>query len=94
MSEARVLWYFLAKGQQKSAANPISVVGWHFFRFQKHVRIADEIREPARLVAGQPADQMQQRRAFGQVERRAQPDVIAADIEAQRNLSLAAFGMN
>lgn len=63
------------------------MVGWHFFRFQKAVRIADEIREPARLEPGQPADEMQQRRAFGQIERRAEPDVVAADIQTQRNLA-------
>lgn len=35
--------------------------------------IADEIREPARRVAGQAADQAEQRSAFGQVEWRAEP---------------------
>jgi hypothetical protein len=36
------------------------------------MRIADEIGEPARRVAGQAADQAEQRSAFGEVERRAQ----------------------
>lgn len=37
-----------------------------------HMRVTDEIGEPARGVAGQAADQRQQRRALGEVERRAQ----------------------
>lgn len=36
------------------------------------VRVADEISEPARRVARQPTEQRQQRRAFGEVERRAE----------------------
>ena len=51
------------------------------------VRIADEVAEPARRVAGQPADQMHQRRAFGQVERRAQTQVVRAHVEAHRQLA-------
>lgn len=36
-----------------------------------HMGIADEVGEPARRVAGQAADEAEQRGAFGQVERRA-----------------------
>src|SRR5690606_37789863 len=50
-----------------------------------NVRIADEVGKPARRITGQAAYQMQERGAFRQVEGRAQADVIAADIEAQRN---------
>lgn len=37
-----------------------------------HMGIADEVGEPARRVAGQAADQAQQRSAFGQIEWRAE----------------------
>ena len=38
-----------------------------------HMGVADEVGEPARRVTGQAAHQRQQRGAFGEVERRAQP---------------------
>ncbi|MNN45150.1 hypothetical protein D3C81_1594700 [compost metagenome] len=50
------------------------------------MRIADKVGEPLRLVTGQAADYMQQRGGFGQVERRAEADIVAADVEAERNL--------
>jgi hypothetical protein len=37
-------------------------------------------------VAGQPTDQVQQGRAFCQIERCAEADIVAADVQAQRNL--------
>jgi len=36
-----------------------------------HMGIADEVGEPARRITGQTAEERQQRRAFGEVERRA-----------------------
>ena len=54
------------------------------------VRVADEIGEPARLVARQAADQVQQRGAFGEVEGGAEADVVRADVEAERDLALLA----
>ena len=47
------------------------------------VGITDEIGEPARRVAGQAADQAQQRSTLGEVERRAQAQVVGADVEGQ-----------
>ena len=47
--------------------------------------IANKVGEPARRVAGQAADQAQQRCAFSQVERRTQAQVIGADVEGQGN---------
>ncbi|MNL07613.1 hypothetical protein D3C87_1282980 [compost metagenome] len=52
--------------------------------------ITDEIGEPARRVAGQATDQAQQRGAFGEVERRAQTQVVGADIQGQGDL----FGLD
>lgn len=45
--------------------------------------IADEVGEPARRVAGQAADEAEQRGAFGQVERRAEAQVVGADVQGQ-----------
>ena len=50
------------------------------------VGITDEIGEPARRVTGQATDQAQQRGAFGEVERRAQTQIIGADVQSQRDL--------
>ncbi|VVN05201.1 hypothetical protein PS647_03548 [Pseudomonas fluorescens] len=50
------------------------------------VGITDEIGEPTRRVARQTTDQAQQRSAFGEVERRAQAQVVGADVEGQGNL--------
>ena len=47
--------------------------------------IADEVGEPARRITGQAPNQAQQCRAFGQVERRAQPQVIGANVQREGN---------
>ena len=50
-----------------------------------HVGITDEVGEPARRVTGQATDQAQQRSTFGQVERRAQAQIVGADVKGQGN---------
>ena len=52
------------------------------------VCVANEVGEPARLVAGEAAHQGQQRGAFSEVEGCAQAHVVAADVQAQRDLAL------
>ena len=64
----------------------MSVVGWYFFWFQKDMRVADEIAKPTWLVTGQTPHQMEQRCPFREIERRPQPHIITAYVEAQRNL--------
>ncbi len=49
--------------------------------------VTNEIGEPARRVARQTTDQAQQRRAFGQVERRAQTQIVRTDVEGQRDFT-------
>lgn len=55
-----------------------------------HMGIADEVGEPARCIAGQAAEQRQQRRAFGEVERRAQRILPTVQLHiSKRNLAIS-----
>ncbi len=58
-----------------------------------HMGIADEIGEPARGIAGQPTEQRQQCRPFGEVEWRTQAKIIGTDIKRQRELARCHVGV-
>jgi len=56
------------------------------------MRVANEIAEPARLVTSQTGREFEQQGSFGEIERRAEPNIVAADVKAKRQLTRRRVG--